>query len=299
MPSVSSLDEAAAVLRAASARRRQGATRRRPRRRRDEPRPRARGRRPDVHRRVRHPPVGTRGCARPRRPAPLARSSRRPDDRRLPGRQSLRPAAPPLRCAPRPRPRRHARPRRRHDRERGRQGRQERRGLRPRQARVWLGGAAGLHRAGQPAPPSHSRRRRHRRRRDGRSRLHHGGAARIAARAERTRRPPPRPGRSAVRGRCRGGRSPGGRHESSRRRSRGRRRGVGRVALPARRRSAGRTSFAPGALRELLERVPAAVVRPAAGIAYLPDVAPDETPEPVRLLQERVRARFDPQGVLS
>jgi len=63
--------------------------------------------------------------------------------------------------------------------------------------------------------------------------------------------------------------------------------------------SAGRTSFAPGALRELLERVPAAVVRPAAGTAYLPDVAPDETPEPVRLLQERVRARFDPQGVLS
>ena len=62
---------------------------------------------------------------------------------------------------------------------------------------------------------------------------------------------------------------------------------------------AGRTSFAPGALRELLERIPTAVVRPAAGIAYLPDATPDETPEPVRLLQERVRARFDPQGVLS
>jgi glycolate oxidase FAD binding subunit len=63
--------------------------------------------------------------------------------------------------------------------------------------------------------------------------------------------------------------------------------------------SAGRTSFAPGTLRAFLESVPAAVARPAAGIAYLPDAAPDETPEAVRLLQERVRARFDPQGVLS
>jgi glycolate oxidase FAD binding subunit len=61
----------------------------------------------------------------------------------------------------------------------------------------------------------------------------------------------------------------------------------------------GRSSFAPGSLREFLDRVPEAVVRPSAGIAYLPDPVPDETPAPVRLLQESVRARFDPQGVLA
>jgi len=60
----------------------------------------------------------------------------------------------------------------------------------------------------------------------------------------------------------------------------------------------GRSTFAPGSLREYLERVSEAVVRPSAGVAYLPDAVPDETPEPVRLLQERVRARFDPRGVL-
>lgn len=61
----------------------------------------------------------------------------------------------------------------------------------------------------------------------------------------------------------------------------------------------GRASFAPGTLRTLLAGVPEAVVRPAAGIAYLPGPVPDETPEPVRLLQERVRERFDPGGVLA
>ncbi len=61
----------------------------------------------------------------------------------------------------------------------------------------------------------------------------------------------------------------------------------------------GRATFVPGLLRTFLESVQDAVVRPASGIAYLPRAVPDETPEPVRLLQERVRARFDPQGVLS
>ena len=74
---------------------------------------------------------------------------------------------------------------------------------------------------------------------------------------------------------------------------------MGRVAGPPGRRRAGGRRSLPGALRAFLESVPEAVVRPAAGIAYLPDAVPDETPEPVRLLQERVRARFDPQGVLS
>ena len=61
----------------------------------------------------------------------------------------------------------------------------------------------------------------------------------------------------------------------------------------------GRASFAPGSLRAFLEDVPEAVVRPSAGIAYLPDPVSDETPGPVQLLQERVRARFDPLGVLA
>jgi hypothetical protein len=61
----------------------------------------------------------------------------------------------------------------------------------------------------------------------------------------------------------------------------------------------GRTSFPPGELRTFLARTPTAVIRPAAGIAYLPYAAAEATPEPVRRLQERVRERFDPAGVLA
>jgi glycolate oxidase FAD binding subunit len=61
----------------------------------------------------------------------------------------------------------------------------------------------------------------------------------------------------------------------------------------------GRTSFAPGDLRAFLDRTPTAVVRPSAGIAYLPYAVAAATPEPVRRLQERVRERFDPAGVLA
>jgi glycolate oxidase FAD binding subunit len=63
--------------------------------------------------------------------------------------------------------------------------------------------------------------------------------------------------------------------------------------------AAGRSSFPPGELRAFLERVPAGVIRPAAGSAYLPEAPVEETPEPVRLLQERVRRRFDPDGILA
>ena len=48
-----------------------------------------------------------------------------------------------------------------------------------------------------------------------------------------------------------------------------------------------------------LKHLPEAVVRPAAGVAFLPTPTQAETPEAVLLLQERVRERFDPQGVLS
>ena len=61
----------------------------------------------------------------------------------------------------------------------------------------------------------------------------------------------------------------------------------------------GRTSFAPGELRAFLDRTPSAVVRPSAGIAYLPYAVAPATPEPVRRLQDRVRERFDPSGVLA
>ena len=63
--------------------------------------------------------------------------------------------------------------------------------------------------------------------------------------------------------------------------------------------SRGRSSFAPGELRAFLADLPAAVIRPAAGVAYLPTPTRDETPDPVLLLQERVRERFDPKAVLA
>jgi hypothetical protein len=61
----------------------------------------------------------------------------------------------------------------------------------------------------------------------------------------------------------------------------------------------GRATFDPGALGQLLAGVSHAIVRPAAGIAHLPSPVPDETSAAVRALQDRVRARFDPQAVLA
>jgi glycolate oxidase FAD binding subunit len=61
----------------------------------------------------------------------------------------------------------------------------------------------------------------------------------------------------------------------------------------------GRASFAPGALRAFLERIPTGVVRPAAGVAFVPDRVPNETAVSALRLQERVRARFDPLRVLA
>ncbi len=61
----------------------------------------------------------------------------------------------------------------------------------------------------------------------------------------------------------------------------------------------GRTTFAPGDLRAFLDRTASGVVRPAAGVAYLPYAVAEATPEPVKRLQERVRERFDPRGILG
>lgn len=61
----------------------------------------------------------------------------------------------------------------------------------------------------------------------------------------------------------------------------------------------GRRRFAPGALQVVLSSLDEAVVRAAAGIAYVPRPDDDDTPQPVLDLQERIRERFDPQGVLA
>lgn len=61
----------------------------------------------------------------------------------------------------------------------------------------------------------------------------------------------------------------------------------------------GRVRFAPGELDSALATLDEAVVRPAAGIAYVPRATVDDVPAAVLALQERVRERFDPQGVLA
>ena len=61
----------------------------------------------------------------------------------------------------------------------------------------------------------------------------------------------------------------------------------------------GTRTFDPGALGAFLSDVPSAVVRPAVGRAWVPEPVPDSTPAAVLALQERVRARFDPQSVLA
>jgi glycolate oxidase FAD binding subunit len=61
----------------------------------------------------------------------------------------------------------------------------------------------------------------------------------------------------------------------------------------------GRSRFVPGELRAFLDGVDAAVVRPASGVAYVPQQVVDEAPEAFRALQERIKERFDPNGVLA
>jgi glycolate oxidase FAD binding subunit len=67
----------------------------------------------------------------------------------------------------------------------------------------------------------------------------------------------------------------------------------------------GRIRFAPGELGETLAGVSAAVVRPASGVAYTADPGPSDTvsqgvSDPVlRQLLERIAGELDPQGVLA
>ena len=61
----------------------------------------------------------------------------------------------------------------------------------------------------------------------------------------------------------------------------------------------GRVRFAPGALAGTLATLETAIVRPAAGVAYVPEPVPADTSEAVERLTESIRRAFDPQGVLS
>lgn len=60
----------------------------------------------------------------------------------------------------------------------------------------------------------------------------------------------------------------------------------------------GRVSFAPGELAEVLAAHPRAVVRAGAGSAYVPDPVADGRSAGVLALEARIRERLDPQGVL-
>jgi glycolate oxidase FAD binding subunit len=61
----------------------------------------------------------------------------------------------------------------------------------------------------------------------------------------------------------------------------------------------GRLLFAPGDLAATLASLDEAIVRPAAGVAYVAHEVARDVPEPLRRLHERVRAAFDPNGILT
>jgi glycolate oxidase FAD binding subunit len=63
--------------------------------------------------------------------------------------------------------------------------------------------------------------------------------------------------------------------------------------------SRGRLLFDPGRLAETLAQLDEAVVRVSAGVAYVPDEVEDPREPAEVTLVERVRAQFDPQGVLA
>jgi len=61
----------------------------------------------------------------------------------------------------------------------------------------------------------------------------------------------------------------------------------------------GRVRFEPGRLAGVLDELPEAVVRPTAGIAYVPHEAPEDISEGVHRLVDAIRSRLDPHGVLA
>jgi glycolate oxidase FAD binding subunit len=63
--------------------------------------------------------------------------------------------------------------------------------------------------------------------------------------------------------------------------------------------SHGRIRFAPGELATTLEELAEAVVRPASGVAYVPEPATDEADASAARLLAAIRGQLDPQGVLA
>jgi len=61
----------------------------------------------------------------------------------------------------------------------------------------------------------------------------------------------------------------------------------------------GRIRFAPGDVAGVLEGLNEAVARPASGIAYVPDPTADEPNASTSRLIDAIRAQLDPQGVLA
>jgi glycolate oxidase FAD binding subunit len=61
----------------------------------------------------------------------------------------------------------------------------------------------------------------------------------------------------------------------------------------------GRIRFDPGRLDDMLRNTTEAIVRPAAGVAYVPAETESDLPAAVRALNERIRARFDPTSVFA
>jgi hypothetical protein len=61
----------------------------------------------------------------------------------------------------------------------------------------------------------------------------------------------------------------------------------------------GRLRFAPGELAATLERLDDAIVRPASGVAYVPEVVAEELDTSATHLFDAIRGQLDPQGVLA
>jgi glycolate oxidase FAD binding subunit len=63
--------------------------------------------------------------------------------------------------------------------------------------------------------------------------------------------------------------------------------------------ASGRLRFEPGRLGDTLDRLDEAVVRPAAGVAYVGHEVPPGLPDAVSELNERIRAALDPRSTLG
>jgi hypothetical protein len=61
----------------------------------------------------------------------------------------------------------------------------------------------------------------------------------------------------------------------------------------------GRLRFSPGDLANTLSTLGEAIVRPSAGVAYVPHRVSDVLPPAVRRLNAAVKEALDPRGVLA